>query len=101
MGSVMSEQPVFDFSEQTNVSRMPDLLAEPPAGEIDFGSGPRASVQLLIEDWDATNNTQTPFPTTGNIDYTLSILAVVMPLSATLVVLFLLLQRRKMAERLG
>ena len=77
------------------------LLAEPPAGEIDFGSGPRASVHLLIEDWDATNNTQTPFPTTGNIDYTLSILAVVMPLSATLVVLFLLLQRRKMAERLG
>jgi hypothetical protein len=71
------------------------LLVEPPAGEIDFGSGPRESVQLLIEDWDAANNTQTPSSTTDNIDYPLVILAVAMPLSAILAVLFLLLQRKK------
>ena len=71
------------------------LLAESPAGEIDFGSGPRESVQLLIEYWNAPTNTQTPSPTTDNTDYPLILLAVAMPLSATLAVLFLLLQRRK------
>ena len=86
---------VIGESVETTYAIVSYLLSETPDGEVDFGSGPRESVQLLIEDWTATNNTPTPVRPTDEIDYTLPLLAGLMPLSATLVVLFLLQRREK------
>jgi hypothetical protein len=74
------------------------LYAETPAGDIDFGSGPRETVQLSIEEWDETTTiptaSPTPTPTTINTNYALLIVAGAMPISATLIVLFLILRKK-------
>jgi len=69
------------------------LFAETPAGDIDFGSGPRETVQVLIHEINET--TDTPTPGSPNTDQALLIIAVSMPITATIIVLVLLLLRRK------
>ena len=75
------------------------LYPDTPAGDIDFGSGPRETVQIVIQEWNETSDTPipstTPTPSIVNPDYALLIAAGAMPISATLIVLFLILQRNK------
>ena len=80
------------------------LYAETPAGENDFGSGPSETVQIVIQEWNETSNTPitspTPPPSTDDHTLTLLVAAGSMPLSATLVVLFLIIKRKE-KEKLG
>jgi hypothetical protein len=71
------------------------LFAETPAGDIDFGSGPRETVQILIDDWN--ENSVTPTPTTTPVENDLALLIIVgaMPLSATILVGVLLLRKKQ------
>ena len=75
------------------------LYPETPAGDIDFGSGPRETVQILIQEWNETSDTPipspTPTPTTVNTNYALLIVAGAMPLTATIIVIVLLLQKKR------
>jgi hypothetical protein len=71
------------------------LYTETPAGDIDFGSGLRETVQILIDDWNETTGTSTSSATNINNDYALLIVAGAIPITATLIVLFLILRRRK------
>jgi len=68
------------------------LLAETPAGDIDFGSGPRETVQVLIHEINETTDTLTHGST--DTDQALLIIAVSMPITATIIVFVLLLRRR-------
>jgi hypothetical protein len=69
------------------------LFAETPAGDIDFGSGPRETVRVLLNEINETTDTPTPVPT--NTDQALLFIAVSIPLTATIIVLVLILLRRK------
>jgi len=68
------------------------LFVDTPAGNIDFGTGPRETVQVLIHE---INGTSTPMPPPSNNDLALIITAMSMPVAAMIVVLVLILQRRK------
>jgi hypothetical protein len=74
------------------------LYSETPAGDIDFGSGPREVVQILIQEWNETSTTPipwpTPTPTLVNTDHALFIIAGVIPVSAIIIVI-IILQRKK------
>ena len=78
------------------------LYAETPAGENDFGSGPRRTVQILIHETNEITPAPTPTPTPTstpiNNDVPLLIFVGAMPVAATLIVLFLILQKRKSAS---
>jgi hypothetical protein len=71
------------------------LFAETPAGDIDFGSGPRETVQILIDEWN--ENSGTPTPTTTPVENDLALLIIVgaLPLSATILVFVLLLRKKQ------
>ncbi|MFW9975086.1 MAG: hypothetical protein ACFFDQ_07480, partial [Candidatus Thorarchaeota archaeon] len=73
------------------------LYAETPAGENDFGAGPRETVQVWIHETNDTTSTPTatPTPTPINDDISLLIIAGSMPLIATVLVLFLLLRKKE------
>jgi hypothetical protein len=75
------------------------LYPEPPASDIDFGSGPREIVQILIQEWNETSDTPIPSPTatpsTVTNTFALLVVAGAMPLSAALIVLFLILQKKE------
>ncbi|NHJ14205.1 MAG: hypothetical protein EAX95_11045 [Candidatus Thorarchaeota archaeon] len=71
------------------------LYTETPGGGIDFGSGPRETVQILIHDWNETTGTTTASSTTIKHDYALLIAAGTMPISATLIVLFLFIKKKR------
>jgi hypothetical protein len=67
------------------------LYDETPAGESDFGAGPRETVQLIIHEMNDT--TRTPTPTTIIDDTMLLIIAGLLPVTATIIVLILMLQK--------
>ncbi len=69
------------------------LFSETPAGDIDFGSGPRETVQLLIHEMNET--TATPTPTLINNDTILLVITGALPVAATIIVLVLILQRKE------
>ena len=63
------------------------LFDEAPAGNIDFGSGPQATVQVLVYEWDETvsttipapsNSDQLPLMVAGGISFTVMIIALVL-----------------------
>ncbi len=63
------------------------LFEEAPAGNIDFGSGPRETVQVLVYERDeptstpiptATNSDQLPLMLAGSISFTVTIIALVL-----------------------
>jgi hypothetical protein len=70
------------------------LFAETPAGDIDFGSGRRETVQFLIDKWNETTDTPNPITPPVNNDPALLIIAGAMPISATILV-FVFMQRKK------
>jgi hypothetical protein len=63
------------------------LLAETPAGGIDFGSGFRETVQVLIQESNENGAPSKPQPLSS--DQALIIIAAAMPLTATIIVLVL------------
>ncbi len=69
------------------------LFAETPTGDIDFGSGARENVQLLI--YEGNEATTTPLPWPNDSDQVLIIIAGSMPVIAAIVVLVLILQRKE------
>jgi len=73
------------------------LYAETPAGENDFGSGPRETVQVWIHETNDTTSTPatTPTPSLINDDTMLLILAGALPVSATILVLVLMVQKKR------
>ncbi len=73
------------------------LFTETPAGAIDFGSGSRETVRIVVDYWNETTGTSTPTPTIINNGYAALIVAGTMPVSATFIVLFFILRRRERA----
>jgi len=72
------------------------LYAEAPAGENDFGSGPRRTVQILIHDLNETMPppTPTPTPTPTSNDVPLLIIAGALPVTATIIILVLISKKK-------
>ena len=74
------------------------LFAETPAGDIDFGSGPRETVHVLIDGWTENTNTPTPSPstnpTTVNTNYAVLIFAGALLISATIIMVVLILKKK-------
>ncbi|MFW9809686.1 MAG: hypothetical protein ACFFE6_09925 [Candidatus Thorarchaeota archaeon] len=73
------------------------LYAQTPDGENDFGSGLQRTVQLLIHETNETTNTPTVTPISTNSDVPLLIIAGVMPVTATIIVFVLILQKKERA----
>ncbi len=71
------------------------LYVEAPGGENDFGAGPRETVQVLIHETDETTRSPTPTPTPINDNTILFIIAGSLPVTSTIVVLVLMLQKRR------
>jgi len=69
------------------------LFEEAPAGNIDFGSGPRETVQVLVYERDKA--TSTPIPTTTNSDQLPLMLAGSISFTVTIIALVLFLKRRE------
>jgi len=69
------------------------LLADTPAGGIDFGSGFRETVQLLIQESNEKGAPSIPCP--PNSDQALIIIAAAMPLTATVIVALLILRGKE------